>query len=275
MHSRERLLQARHDAMNKLRAGEMNDPVFENALKLAGEGRKVEEFGGDYFETVLPKRKGDMASGKVFLKPVERGHGLGTSGATYQAMRAAEDLARTGKSKSAAPEKDLEALASFLQKHVMDGSISSVGTLGSRERPTPEQTLMRAAALYGDVDRGYDPKTGMAFNLMKGQDGVIGLDAGHIISHASRPDLSNDPRNIGYQNQYENKGQSAAEKFAAGQGREATGEEIANMLWKSMMNRTVADVKLPRKGSAAFNELMDPINAKVAASRMAGEVFIV
>ena len=40
---------------------------------------------------------------------------------------------------------------------------------------------------------------------MKGQ-GITPIDAGHIISHASRPDLSNDPSNIGFQNQYENKG---------------------------------------------------------------------
>ena len=57
MNSRERLIQARNAAMDKIRAGEMNDPVFENALKLAGQDRKVEEFGGDYFETILPKSK--------------------------------------------------------------------------------------------------------------------------------------------------------------------------------------------------------------------------
>lgn len=281
MHSRERLLQARHDAMNKLRAGELNDPVFENALKLAGEGRKVEEFGGDYFDTILPKRKSDMSAGKVFLKPVERSHGLGTSAATYQAMRAAESLARTGKSKLAqgAGDKDLHQIAAFLQKHVMPTSITNVGTKGSRGNATNEEVLLRAAALYGDTYNGFDPKTGMPFNMMKGQTGVVGRDAGHFIGHASRPDLSNSPYNIGYQNQYENKGQAAAEKIASQQGRVATGTEIADMLWKSIVNRTVEDVKLPsrntKEGKAAYEALMGPINAKLDQSRMAGQIFIV
>ena len=267
--------------MNKLRAGELNDPVFENALKLAGQGRKVEEFGGDYFETILPKRKSDMATGRVFLQPVERSHGLGTSAATYQAMSAAESLARTGKSKITpeAGTKDLPQIAAFLQKHVMPTSISNVGTKGSRGDATDEQILLRAAALYGDTYNGFDPKSGMPFNMMKGQIGVVGRDAGHFIGHASRPDLSNDPYNIGYQNQYENKGQSAAEKIASQQGRVATGTEIADMLWKSIVNRTVEDVKLPprntKAGKAAYEALMGPINAKLDQSRMAGQIFIV
>lgn len=281
MHNREQLLQAREEAMQKIRTGTMNDPVFENALKLAGEGRKVEEFGGDYFETILPKRKSEMASGRVFLNPVKRSHGLGTSAATYQAMTAAESLARTGKSKLAegAGAKDLNQIAAFLQKHVMPTSISSVGTKGSRGNATDEQILLRAAALYGDTYNGFDPKTGMPFNMMKGQTGVVGRDAGHFIGHASRPDLSNDPYNIGYQNQYENKGQSAAEKIASQEGRVATGTEIADMLWKSIVNRTVEDVKLPprntKEGKAAYEALMGPINAKLDQSRMAGQIFIV
>jgi hypothetical protein len=277
VHTRNQLLQARDEAMQKIRTGTMNDPVFENALKLAGEGRKVEEFGGDYFETILPKRKSDMASGRVFLNPVERSHGLSTSAATYQAMAAAENMARTGKSKivEGAGAKDLNQIAAFLQKHVMPTSISSVGTKGSRGNATDEQILLRAAALYGDTYNGFDPKSGMPFNMMKGQTGVVGRDAGHFIGHASRPDLSNDPYNIGYQNQYENKGQSAAEKIASQQGRVATGTEIADMLWKSIVNRTVEDVKLPRKNSAEFKALMGPINAKVNQSRMAGQIFIV
>ena len=115
MHSRERLIQARNDAMDKIRAGTMDDPVFENALKLAGQGRKVEEYGGDYFETILPKSERELATGRVFLQPVERSHGLGTSAATYQAMSAAERLARTGKSKLAegAGAKDLNEIAAL------------------------------------------------------------------------------------------------------------------------------------------------------------------
>ena len=131
------------------------------------------------------------------------------------------------------------------------------------------------ANLFGDTYNGFDPRHGMPFNMMKGQIGVVGRDAGHFIGHASRPDLSNDPYNIGYQNQYENKGQAAAEKIASQQGRVATGTEIADMLWKSIVNRTVEDVKLPRRNSAAFKSLMGPINAKVDQSRMAGQIFIV
>ena len=56
------------------------------------------------------------------------------------------------------------------------------------------------------------------------------LDAGHFIAHASRPDLSDSPENIGFQNAYENRGQASAEKFASQQGREATQTELANAL---------------------------------------------
>ena len=259
----------------------MDDPVFENALKLAGEGRKVEEYGGDYFETILPKSENERATGRVFLKPVKRSSDLGTSAATYQAMAAAENLARTGKSKLAegAAHKDLHQIAAFLQKHVMPTSISSVGTKGSRGNATDEEILLRSAALFGDTYNGFDPKHGMPFNMMKGQTGVVGRDAGHFIGHASRPDLSNSPYNIGYQNQYENKGQAAAEKIASQQGRVATGTEIADMLWKSIVNRTVEDVNLPprntKAGKAAYEALMGPIHAKLEQSRMAGQIFIV
>ena len=143
----------------------------------------------------------------------------------------------------------------------MPGSITSVGTLGSREKPTDKEVLYRAAALYGDVDRGYDPKTGMPFNTMRSE-GVTPLDAGHFQSHISFPELSNSPTNIGYQNQYENKGQATAEKLAGQQGREATNEELADMIFKSIINRTVEDVQLPRKGKAR-DAFMAPINAKL------------
>ena len=278
----EDLLRLRNDTQLGVNRGDyIDDPVFLNALKKAGEGRKVEEFGGDYFETILPKSKKEMATGRVVLKPVERSHGLGTSAATYQAMSAAESLARTGKSKitPGAGAKNLPEIASFLQKHVMPGSITQVGTKGSRGNATDEQILLRAAALFGDTYNGFDPRHGMPFNMMKGQTGVVGRDAGHFIGHASRPDLSNDPYNIGYQNQYENKGQSAAEKIASQEGRVATGTEIADMLWKSIVNRTVEDVKLPSRntkvGKAAYEALMGPINAKLDQSRMAGQIFIV
>ena len=89
----EDLLRLRNDTQLGVNRGDfIDDPVFLNALKKAGEGRKVEEFGGDYFETILPKSKKEMATGRVFLKPVERSHGLGTSAATYQAMSSCRKL---------------------------------------------------------------------------------------------------------------------------------------------------------------------------------------
>ena len=253
----------RNEVQMMINRGEIDDPDFLRAVQLGAEGRAVQDFGGDYFVPVAPKQKSARESGKVFLEPVERGSGLGTSSATYQAMIAAEALARAGKKDSTfvGPPKDLDKIASFLEKHVMPGSISSVGTLGSREKPTDREILYRAAALYGDVQRGFDPKTGMPFNTMRSP-GVTPLDAGHFKSHISNPELSNDPYNIGYQNQYENKGQSAAEKLAGQQGREATDEELADMLFKSIINRTVEDVQLPRKGKAR-DAFMAPINAKL------------
>ncbi len=253
----------RNEVQVMINRGEIDDPDFLRAVGLAAEGRAVEDFGGDYFVPVAPKQKSARESGKVFLEPVERGSGLGTSSATYQAMIAAEALARAGKKGNtfAGPPKDLDKIASFLEKHVMPGSISSVGVLGSREKPTDREVLYRAAALYGDVQRGYDPKTGMPFNTMRSE-GVTPLDAGHFQSHISFPELSNSPTNIGYQNQYENKGQAAAEKYAGNLDREATDEELADMLFKSIINRTVEDVKLPRKGKAR-DAYMAPINAKL------------
>lgn len=248
--------------------GKLNDPDFERALEKASVGREVEELGGDYFHPVLPKDKKELAAGKVFLVANKRGHGMGTAPVTYRAMMAAEKLARSGKKATtfAGPEKDLEKIAEFLKENVMQSSISDVGTKGSRGGATDEEILMRAAALFGDVERGYDPKTGVAFNAMH-QKGLVPLDAGHFMSHIANPELSNDPSNIGYQNQYENKGQASAEKIAGNEGRQATDEELADMLYKSIINRTVEDVKLPsrntRAGKAEYEALMSRINAKI------------
>jgi hypothetical protein len=265
--ARERMAanQLRNEVQAMVNRGEIDDPDFIRALQKVEQGVAVEDMGGDYFHPVAPKRKGDLASGKVFLVANERGHGMGTSPATYQAMLAAEQLARSGRKDTtfAGPAKDLEKIAAFLDQNVMQGSISDVGTLGSREMPTDREKLLRAAALFGDVDRGYDPKHGMPFNTMNSS-GTVPLDAGHFLSHVSNPELSNAPTNIGYQNQYENKGQAAAEKIAGQLGRDATPTELADMLYRSIINRTVDDVKLPfRKGSKAHAEFMAPINAKV------------
>ena len=121
----------RNEVQVMVNRGEIEDPDFLRALQLAGEGRAVEDFGGDYFVVTAPKQKSARESGKVFLEPVERGSGLGTSSATYQAMIAAEALARSGRKGNtfAGPAKDLDKIASFLEKHVMPGSISSVGVL--------------------------------------------------------------------------------------------------------------------------------------------------
>lgn len=274
---KEDLLRLRNETQLGINRGDfIDDPEFLNAIDKAAQGRAIEELAGDYFELTVPRRKSDRESGKVFLTPVPATHGMSTSAATYQAMAAAEAQARSGKSRLApgAGANDLAKTIAFLQEHVMPGSISYIGKLGSRETPTEQEVLERAAKLLGDTRNGFDSSSGMPFNMFR-QQGIIGLDAGHGEAHASNPALSNSASNIRFQNMYENRGQAAAEKIAANQGRSASGQEIADMLWKSIVKRTVDDVKLPRKGSAAFKALMGPINAKVNQSRMAGQIFIV
>jgi hypothetical protein len=255
-------LHRRNAAQVAYNNGEIEEEYLKNALDKAMKGVEVEEMGGDYFEPIYSAQ--GAPQGKVFLSRKPRESGLGTSAITYQAMLAAEKLARDGKIDVNLPSKDLQEIAAFLKENVMDTSISEVGKKGVRSTKniSPNQILYRAAALFGDVERGYDPRHGQPFNNMKGQ-GITPIDAGHIISHASRPDLSNDPSNIGFQNQYENKGQATAEKLASQSGREATGDEIANMLFKSIINRSVKDVSLPRKGSKAYLELLDSIDSKI------------
>ena len=134
---------------------------------------------------------------------------------------------------------------------------------------TGDTALLRAAALATDLDNGFDPKSRVPFNVIN-QAVSTPLDAGHFIAHASRPDLSDSPENIGFQNAYENRGQASAEKFAAQQGREATKTEIANALYRTFVNKIVDDIKLPsrntNKGKAEYAALMDPINAKLVAA---------
>ena len=255
-------LHRRNAAQVAYNNGEIEEEFLKNALDKAMKGVEVEEMGGDYFEPIYSAQ--GAPQGRVFLSRKPRESGLGTSAITYQAMLAAEKLAREGKTNVDLPSKNLEEIAAFLKENVMDTSISEVGKKGVRSTKnlSPNQILYRAAALFGDVERGYDPRHGQPFNNMGGQ-GITPIDAGHIISHASRPDLSNDPSNIGFQNQYENKGQATAEKLASQSGREATGDEIANMLFKSIINRSVKDVSLPRKGSKAYLELLDSIDSKI------------
>jgi len=242
--------------------GQLNDPEFSKFVDELLPYVNLQESTEDYYDLVRAPR----GKRKVYLQAKERPHGLSKDPSTYRALFMAERQARSGKSAAAPPAKDLTTMTKLLQDLVMPTSINSVGSLGSRKRPTDEQMLLRAASLLTDVDRGYDPVTGAAFNGMP-------LDAGHIQSHISHPELSNDPYNIRFQNAYENKGQSAAEKIAGREKRDPTGEEIANMLWKTIVNRTIDGTKLPRKNSKAYHAYMDPINAKVEAARMAGQIF--
>ena len=258
----------RNEVQQMVNRGEIDDPVFLNALAKAKAGSEIEDIAGDYYELIIPKQKSARESGKVFMQPVEREHGHSDSLATYQAMIAAEALARSGRAAQPAGRnpQDIERIANILEQGVMQSSIGGIGKLGARETPTDREVLLRAAALVSDVDRGRDPVTGMPFNTMK-QQGVTPLDAGHFVAHVSNPGLSNSPYNIGFQNAYENKGQAAAEKIAGNLAtpREPTGEEKADMLFKSIINRTVKDVKLPRKGKAR-DEYMAPIHAKLRAA---------
>ena len=248
----------RNEVQLMINRGEIDDPDFLRAIKTVGEGRDVSDIAGDYYDVVIPKRNKD---GKVALVAKEREHGLGSTPATLRAILAAEQTYRGGGSDFQRNPQEVQRMADFLQKNVTQGSLSSIGVKGAREVPTPDEKVMRAAALLIDTDKGRDPVTGMPFNTMMSK-GTTPLDAGHFIAHASRPDLSNSPYNIGWQNQYENKGQAHAEKIAGQQGREATNEELADALFKTFINKITKDVVLPRKGRAR-DEFMAPINAKL------------
>ena len=154
----------------------------------------------------------------------------------------------------------------------MASSIAGIGSGGARGNRTPEQLKDVASSLLVDTDRGYNSRAGYAY-------GGMPLDAGHVIGHASRPDLSDKGSNLEWENQYANKGKAATEKKAAQEGREATDEELAAGLFKSHKNKLLSDVVLPgRKGSAERNAFMDPINQKVDdyldRGRMAGDIFV-
>lgn len=228
-------------------------------MKEIAEKARIEQAGGDYFEPVYGRNAGKKD--KFFMVPTERAHGLSQSPATYRALIAAEEMYRTGDKSNIRSMGDDSELRELLNKHVMPTSIKSIGGLGSRTAPTEEEALGRLAALLGDTDRGYNRKTGMPFS-------GVGLDAGHIASHASNPELSNAASNIMFENQYMNKAKASAEKVAYQQGRQATDEELADALFRSFINKITSDVKLPsrntKEGKAAYKALMDPINAKLA-----------
>ena len=253
----------RNEVQLMINRGEIDDPAFLRAIETVGEGRDVSDIAGDYYDVVIPKRSKD---GKVALVAKEREHGLGNTPATLRAMLGAEQMYSGGGSDFQRNPQEVQKMANFLQKHVTQGSLSAIGMKGARENPTPQEKLLRTSALLMDTDRGADPRTGLPFNTMMSE-GTTPLDAGHFIAHTSRPDLSNSPYNIGWQNQYENKGQSYAEKYAGQQGREATNEELADALFKSVVNKLTADIVLPRKGKAR-DAFMAPINAKLLEDQL-------
>ena len=181
---------------------------------------------------------------------------------THQAITATQQLHENGERPLInAPDKRpaIERMAYLIDKYVMNTSVSDIGSGGQRHQRTPEQLRDVAASLLVDIDRGYNSRAGYAYAGMP-------LDAGHVIGHASRPDLSDKGFNLEYENQYANKGKSATEKMASQQGREATDKELAEGLFKSHKNKIVEDIVLPgRRGSKALKAFMEPINEKVAS----------
>jgi ribosomal protein S11 len=256
--------------------GEIDDPDFLRALEKIGKGVEIEDIGGDYFEPVVnykinkdgspildaEGKKQYLGKGKVNLEAVERAHGLGQSPSSMRAILAQERFKRTGYTGFNPPpiEGDIERITKILQEGVSATSYGKIGMGGARGNRTPEQKLGVAASLLADVDRGYNRETGIAFN-------GVALDAGHRVAHSANPLLSDDPSNLIMQNQYMNKGQSAVEKRAYQQGREATNEELAQGLWKSWINKILDGAPLltdgMRKNSPKYREVMSAINAKV------------
>ena len=245
----------RNEVQMMVNRGEIDDPDFIRALGLAREGRQLQDIGGDHF---YPAYSPDGAkNGKVFLKAVERNRGQGESAATLQAMVAAERLKSLGYSGANVPAANTPYIERILARDVMDSSLGKIGSLGVRGTLKGEDplALARTAALLGDTDMGVNRQTGIAFNAMP-------LDAGHILAHASNPALSTSPTNIMFENQYMNKGKSTAEKMAFQEGRQATDEELADSIFRAIINKATSDVTLPRKGKAR-DAFMAPINAKL------------
>ena len=247
-----------------------NDPNFTRAIEEVRLGRHLQDMTQDYYNLVVPKGKKDRATGKVQLQKKARGHDQNTSPATLRAIVAAEQLASAGGSKFQRSMDDVERMARFMDDQVIRGSTNSMGVEGTsgagRSKPTDDEMRLRAAALMIDSNNGYDPHTGAPFNSMM-QYISTPRDAGHFTAHIADHSLSNHPLNIGWQNGYENKGQSSAEKIAGQLEREASNEEISSMLFKTLMNRSTADTYLPRRNTQEYKTYMAPINEKVEAYR--------
>ena len=248
--------------------GEIDDPAFLRAVREGEKGVEISDIAGDYFEPVVNYKtdkngnKKYLGKGKVHLEPVERAHGLSESPSTLRSIIAQERMKRTGYSAFSLPpiESEIENIKRVLKEGVSATSYGKIGMGGARGNRTPEQKLGVAASLLADTSRGYNRETGIAFN-------GVGLDAGHRVAHSANPALSDNPSNLIMQNQYMNKGQAAVEKMAYQQNREATDVELADGLFKSFLNKIMRGQPLEtdglRKGSNAYNVVMDNINQKL------------
>jgi len=240
--------------------GEIDDPKLVQLLNALEDYVELEGAGGDYYHLERARRKSDNMAGKVFLVAEPRQQGMEQHPLTHRAITATQQLhENNGVPLIAAPDKGpaIARMNELLDKYVMGTSIANIGSGGQRHQRNADQLRDVAASLLVDTDRGYNSRAGYAF-------GGMPLDAGHIIGHASRPDLSDKGSNLEWENQYANKGKAATEKIAANQSREATDAELAEGLFKSHKNKIMADVVLPgRKGSKERNAFMKPINDKI------------
>ena len=236
------------------------DPQLVQLLSALEDYVELEGAGGDYYHLEGARRKSDNMAGKVFLVAEPRAEGMSQHPLTHRAITATQQLhENNGVPLIAAPSKEpaIARMNELLDKYVMATSVAGIGSGGQRHQRNAEQLRDVAASLLVDTDRGYNSRAGYAL-------GGMPLDAGHVIGHASRPDLSDKGFNLEWENQYANKGKAATEKIAANQGREATDAELAEGLFKSHKNKLLADVVLPgRKGSKERNAFMQPINNKV------------
>ena len=241
---------------------EIDDPQLVALLTALEDYVELESAGTDYYHLAPAKRKSDNAAGKVFIVAEPRAEGMSQHSLTHKAITATQQLhENNGVPLIAPPDKGaaITRMNELLDKYVMGTSIAGIGSGGQRHQRNAEQLRDVAASLLVDTDRGYNSRAGYALAGMP-------LDAGHVIGHASRPDLSDKGSNLEWENQYANKGKAATEKMAANQGREATDAELAEGLFKSHKNKLLADVILPgRKGSKERNTFMQSINDKVDA----------
>jgi len=248
-------------ASGALKRGELGDPDLEKLLGELEDYVELEGAGGDYYHLERPKRKSDREAGKVFLVANPRNYGQEQNPLTHKAIYATQMLHENGGVPLVnAPDKEpaIARMKELLNKYVMGTSVAQIGSGGQRHQRNAEQLLDVAASLLVDTDRGYNSRAGYAF-------GGMPLDAGHVIGHVSRPDLSDEGFNLELENQYANKGKAATEKMAAQLGREATDEELAKGLFKSHLNKILEGTTLPyRRGSKALAEYMAPISQKVA-----------